>query len=358
MKMKNRIEMLGKNIALLAAAMGKTTIMEVCGTHTANIRKYGIQELLPKNIRLLSGPGCPVCVTSERDIAAAISLADRDDVIFTCFGDMMRVPCGDASLYALYERGRDVRIITTPLDALRIARDNPSRQVVYFGIGFETTAPLSAALLEVAEESGIQNLSILCAHKTMPRAIQQLLQGGSGISALLCPGHVASITGAEAFSFIPDELGLPAAVAGFEVYDIMVALFCLVYLLRRGERECMNTYPRAVTRYGNKKALFLLAEVFEPCDAFWRGLGEIRGSGLRLRKRYRKFDATLRFDIDIRDPAAIKGCICSRILCGKSIPTDCINFGRACTPDNPLGACMVSSEGSCAAYYRYGGREQ
>ena len=205
--MKEQIERIKKGIAELAAALGRITIMEVCGTHTAGIRKYGIQELLPDNVRLVSGPGCPVCVTPQRDIAVAISLADREEVIFACFGDMMRVPCGDRSLYSLYEQGREIRVITSPLDALEMARNNPRRQVIYFGIGFETTAPLTAALIEAARESGIRNLSVLSAHKTIPQAVAQLLKGDHKIDALLCPGHVASIIGAEAFSFCSPGAG-------------------------------------------------------------------------------------------------------------------------------------------------------
>ena len=352
--MKNRIDALKNSMAELAGAMGRVAIMEVCGTHTANIRKYGIQQLLPANIKLISGPGCPVCVTPQRDIAAAISLAGREGVIFTCFGDMMRVPCGDESLYSLYERGRDVRVIISPMDVLRIAQDNPDRHVVYFGIGFETTAPLTAALIEAADECGVQNLSVLCAHKTIPQAVTALLRSESSIDALLCPGHVASIIGAGAFSFVPRLLALPAAVAGFGAYDIMAALFCIVQMLYKGEKKCINMYPRAVTEHGNRGALSLLDKVFEPCDATWRGLGELEGSGLRIKKEYSRFDAALKYDLSVDEVVEPKGCICARILCGKSIPTDCVNFGRSCTPRRPLGACMVSSEGSCAAYYRYG----
>ena len=353
--MKYEINDIKKNIAELAENMGQITIMEVCGTHTASIHKYGIQELLPDNIRLISGPGCPVCVTAQKDIAGALSIADQENVIFTCFGDMMRVPCGDISLYSLYESGRDVRIVMSPMDALHIAQSNPDKQTVYFGIGFETTAPHTAALIEAADECGIQNLSILSAHKTMPQALKKLLRGGSSIDALICPGHVAAIIGAHAFSFVPDELKLPAAVAGFEAYDIMAALLCIVHMCRSGERKCVNMYPRAVTEHGNREALSLLYKVFEPCDALWRGLGEIQGSGLGIKECYRRFDAAHKFDIHIKNIEEAKGCICARILCGKSMPTDCVNFGAACTPDSPLGACMVSSEGSCAAYYSYNG---
>jgi hydrogenase expression/formation protein HypD len=355
--MTYKIKDIQKRIAELSQNAKPINIMEVCGTHTSNIRKYGIRQLLPDNINLISGPGCPVCVTAQYDIGAAISISNQKDVIFTCFGDMMRVPCGDTSLYSLYENGKDIRIVTSPIDVLSIAEDNPDKQVVYFGIGFETTSPLTAALIEAADKRGIYNLSVLCAHKTMPQAILQLLKSGSSIDALLCPGHVAAITGAKAFSFIADELGLPAAVAGFEAYDIMAAILCIIHLQKSGEKKCVNMYPRAVSESGNKEALSLMYKVFEPCDAIWRGLGNIKGSALRIKERYKEFDALKKFNTGIPDTAEAEGCICALILCGKSIPTDCANFGRICIPDSPLGACMVSSEGSCAAYYRYGGED-
>jgi Hydrogenase formation hypA family. len=346
---------LKRGIAAFAAGLGRITIMEVCGTHTFCIRKYGIRQLLPENIRLVSGPGCPVCVTAQRDIAAAIGIARQKDVIFTCFGDMMRVPCGDVSLYSLYEEGRDIRIVTSPLDVLKIAEDNPSKQVVYFGIGFETTAPLTAALIEAADRMGLENLSVLSVHKTMPEAIKHLLSGNNGIDALICPGHVAAVTGSDAFDFIPSLLGKPAAVSGFEAYDIMSAILCLTGMLSRGEKKCVNMYPRAVRREGNREALRLIDKVFRKSSAVWRGLGEIEGSGLEIRDSYSKYNAALRFEISTDDVPEARGCICSQILCGKKVPTDCIHFGRTCTPRSPLGPCMVSSEGSCAAYYRYGG---
>ncbi|HHV95614.1 MAG TPA: hydrogenase formation protein HypD [Clostridiaceae bacterium] len=367
-----------RKIAELAWGIGKITIMEVCGTHTVSIRKYGIQQLLPGNVRLVSGPGCPVCVTDKRDITLALSIATQEDVIFTCFGDIMRVPCDGRSLYSLYEEGKDIRIVTSPLDALTIAQDNPKKQIVYFGIGFETTAPLTAALIEAAEARGIQNLSVLSAHKTMPQAIIHLLKDDNTIDALICPGHVASIIGAHAFSFVPEKLMKPAVVAGFEAYDIMIALLGIMKMLHDGERKCMNMYPRAVKPQGNKEALSLLYKVFEPCDALWRGMGKIPSSGLKIREYYKKLDALSKFNININDDKfsinisdeklkdtkvtsdvmrngqdETNKCICARILCGKNIPPDCPSFGEACTPANPLGACMVSSEGSCAAYYRY-----
>lgn len=353
MKMKAKIQELEKRIKELAKNMGQITIMEVCGTHTASIHKYGIKELLPDNIRLVSGPGCPVCVTAQQDIAAVISIAQKEDVIFTCFGDVLRVPCGDKSLYSLYETGKDIRIVTSPLDALCIAKENPGKQIVYFGIGFETTAPLTAALIEAADECRVQNLSVYSAHKTMPQALKQLLKNGSSINALICPGHVATIIGANAFSFVPEELSMPAAVAGFGAYDIMAALFSIMLMLHKNRNSYVNAYPQAVKENGNPEALSLLYKVFEPCDALWRGLGEIKGSGLGIREGFKNFDASKRFDLSIDEIKESKGCICGSILCGESIPTDCVNFGRACTPKSPLGACMVSSEGSCATYFRY-----
>lgn len=351
--MKYKIEDIKNKIDDLARDMGQITIMEVCGTHTASIRKYGIDELMPANIRLVSGPGCPVCVTAQTDIASAISLAKRAEVIFTCFGDMMRVPCGEESLYALYESGKDIRIVTSPIDALTIAIENPTKQVIYFAIGFETTVPHTASLLESAEYRGIQNLSIISAHKTMPQAIINLLRNENCIDALLYPGHVASITGAHAFSMISDELKLPGAISGFELFDIMTAILRLVIMLCEGENRSVNMYPRAVKERANPAAVLLINKVFEPCDANWRGLGKIDGSGLCLNEAYQQFDAVKRFVIDNHDVEKTKGCICAEILCGKRMPTDCINFGGLCTPDTPLGACMVSSEGSCSVYYRY-----
>lgn len=347
---------LKKGIADFAAGIEKITIMEVCGTHTFCMRKFGIRELLPDNMQLVSGPGCPVCVTAQKDIAAALYIARQKNVIFTCFGDMMRVPCGDVSLYSLYEAGKDIRIVTSPLDALKIAEDNPSKQVVYFGIGFETTAPLTAALIEAADSKGVENLSVLSVHKTMPQAIKQLLGSGNSVDALICPGHVAAIIGSDAFDFVPEMLGKPAAVAGFEAYDIMSAILCITRMLSKGEKKCVNMYPRAVCSEGNKDAIEIISKVFRKGAALWRGLGEIDGSGLEIRDRYSRYNAARKFDINVDDVPEAKGCLCSQILCGRRVPPDCVNFGRTCTPQSPLGACMVSSEGSCAAYYRYGGK--
>lgn len=342
-----------KGINTLAEGAGDIKIMEVCGTHTHNIRRFGIPSILPRNIKLVSGPGCPVCVTAQEDIAAAIDIADKENVIFTCFGDMMRVPCGKTSLYSLYESGRDIWLVTSPMDALEIAQANPGKQVVYFGIGFETTAPHTAALVEAAINQKVTNLSILNSHKTMPAAIETLLSGQQKIHALLCPGHVASVIGAEAFRFVPEKLNLPAAISGFEAYDILAAVLKITELCRYNRVECVNMYPKAVTNEGNKAAVKLLYQYMEPADAVWRGLGKIPQSGLTFRKQYESFDAKKRFEIKSRKTKEPKGCLCAYILRGDKTPDECMHFGKDCTPDSPLGPCMVSSEGSCAAYYKY-----
>jgi len=351
--MNYQTEDLAAGIRKLASEVGDVTIMEVCGTHTQNIRRFGIPSLLPGNIRLVSGPGCPVCVTSQEDIAAAVFAAGRENVIFVCFGDMMRVPCRAGSLEKLRQAGRDVRLATSPLDALKIAKENPRKEIVYFGIGFETTAPHTAALVEAAERTGTGNLSILNVHKTMPEAIRYLLRGENQISALLCPGHVASVTGSDAFSFVASELQRPAAVSGFEAFEILAAILKLLDMIRKKDPQCVNMYPQAVTREGNRQAQELMDKIFKPCDAVWRGIGCIPGSGLAFRECYAGYDAKKRFDIPHQETEEPEKCLCAKILKGEKNPEDCVFFGKECTPDNPVGPCMVSSEGSCAACYRY-----
>ncbi len=353
--MKYETADLVRGIRAAAESLGEIFMMEVCGTHTASIRKYGIPSVLPENIRLVSGPGCPVCVTPEKDIAAAVAIADRDDVIFTCFGDMMRVPCGSGSLWALREKGRDIRLVTSPADSLETALENPEKEVVYFGIGFETTAPHSAALIEKAKVKNVSNLSVINVHKTMPAAVESLLSGKSRIDALICPGHVASVTGSEPFMNTARRLKIAAAVSGFEAYDILACILKITDMLARKQTGCVNMYPRAVTKEGNKKAKELIYEVFEPCAALWRGLGVIEESGLKIRKEYARFDAQNRFETPQNECAEPSGCICALILRGERLPVDCPNFGKSCTPDFPKGPCMVSFEGSCSVYYSYTG---
>ncbi len=351
----NRIQLLSEKIALAAQDLPQVTIMEVCGTHTHAIRRHGIRQLLPQNIRLVSGPGCPVCVTAQEDIALALALAKQQNVTLFCFGDMMRVPCGNESLSELASRGADVRIALSPLDALAFAKEHPTREVVWYGVGFETTTPHTAALLERAKQEYVSNLSIFSAHKTMPNALRALMRAGARVDALLCPGHVASITGAEAFRFLPEELSLPAVISGFEPQELMIAILALVTMLQRKTPGLVNAYPRVVRADANNTARALVNEWFMPCDARWRGLGEIAQSGLCLKPEHAAFDAVTRLRPAVLLAAPATGCRCGDVLRGSIEPMECPLFGKVCLPSQPLGACMVSSEGACAAYYQYEG---
>jgi len=351
----SELEVLTEKIREAGEHLPPTTIMEVCGTHTHAIRRYGIRQLLPEQLRLVSGPGCPVCVTDQADIALALALASMPNVTFFCFGDMLRVPCGNESLASLRARGADVRLCVSPLDALDFARTNPSREVVWYGVGFETTTPHTAALLEAAIALNTKNLSILSAHKTMPNALIALLGGETRVDALLCPGHVAAITGADAFSFLPERFRLPAAIAGFEPEELLLAILALLNMRKSGKPTLVNAYPRVVSKAGNPAAQALVETYFEPCDARWRGLGEIPRSGLALKHAFSAWDAKTRFSPNPGEVADAGGCRCGDVLRGLLEPNGCPLFGRACTPERPLGACMVSSEGACAAYYQYEG---
>lgn len=333
------------------------TIMEVCGTHTASIHRFGLKKLLPPNLRLVSGPGCPVCVTPTPVLARALTLARQRDVVVASFGDMLRVPLGRDSLLQAKDEGAQVRLVTSPLDALELARQQPRQDVVFVGVGFETTAPLTAVTLQIAAEQGIANFYVLSAHRTMPQAIRALLSGESGIDALLCPGHVAAVTGAEYFDFIAQELAKPAAVAGFEPLDLVEAILALVCQLAAGECRLDNCYSRAVRGQASLHAMQALRDVYEPVDAEWRGLGLIAGSGLALNTRYAAWDAEQRFDLDWPQVSDNPACCCGQVLTAQIEPTACPLFGRTCLPQTPQGACMVSAEGNCAAVYRYQGRE-
>ena len=348
---------LAEALGRAAANMPPTTVMEVCGTHTQSVARYALRQLLPPNLRLISGPGCPVCVTDDGDIARALWLTRQPGVTLLSFGDMLRVPVsGGDSLLRARERGADVRLATSPMDALRVARAEPGHQIVWLAVGFETTAPLTAALLARARADDVRNLTVLCAHKTMPSALLALLRGNRRVQALLCPGHVAAITGAEAFRFVPNALYLPAVVAGFTPTNILAALLEIVRMRVAGVAELRNAYPSAVTARGNRTAQALLAEVFAPCSARWRGLGVIDDSGLALRPAFADFDALARFAPPLPAPAAPgTACRCADILRGECRPAECPLFGKACTPDGPAGPCMVSAEGACASAYLYGG---
>jgi len=360
--MDERAARLAEALTRVCEGLPETRVMEVCGTHTHAAARSGLAALLPPNLRLISGPGCPVCVTSGADISLALMLCRRENVTLFAFGDMLRVPVPGAaggldSLLRARGMGGDVRTAVSPMDALRFARENPGREVVWFGVGFETTAPHTAALVLRAAEEGIANLSVLSAHKTMPAALTALLAGTTRVHALLCPGHVASIVGADAFSFVPETLKLPGAVAGFEAAEILSALVALVEMRARGKTALVNLYPAVVRPEGNRAAQMLLSRVFEPCAAVWRGLGRIEDSALGIRSAYAALDARTRFDLPETDmetnqPAL---CRCADILRGEAEPGECALFGGACMPEHPHGPCMVSSEGACAAAYFYRG---
>jgi hydrogenase expression/formation protein HypD len=344
---------LRERIRRAARSLGQTTLMEVCGTHTMAIARNGIRELLPDNVRLVSGPGCPVCVTPVDYVDHAVALSRRPDTIIATFGDMVRVPGSSSSLSREMGRGARVMVVFSSLDALRVARANPDRQVVFLAVGFETTAPTVAATLKSAMRAGAENLSLLCAHKTLPRALEFLTTPGrAALNALLCPPHVSAIIGTRPYERVAGK-GIPCVVGGFEPLDILLSVSMLLEQLASGAARVENEYSRVVQPDGNRRALALMEEIFEPCVATWRGLGELPGSGLRLKPELERFDAARRFRVElepVREPA---GCRCGEILMGRAQPQDCPLFGTTCTPDDPVGACMVSSEGTCAARYRY-----
>ena len=331
------------------------TIMEVCGTHTMNIARYGIRGLLPQHIRLLSGPGCPVCVTDEGLIQQAMQIAKQPDVILTTFGDLMRVPAGQGSLQSCREAGCDIRIVLSPLDALQLAKESPKKDVVFFAVGFETTAPLTAVAVSLAAEQNISNFFVLCGHKTMPQAICALLRENTHINGLLAPGHVAAITGSEMFTFLSTTLDIPVAISGFAPWEILTAILAIVQLWERNQAELINCYPSVVTATGNPTAKAYQDRVFTTTDVCWRGLGILPNSGLVLRPEYGRFSAENRFTQVFREitPTAPNGCCCGAILQGKLQPKQCPLFSATCRPDSPVGPCMVSGEGACAAAYRY-----
>ncbi len=343
-------------IAERAARIGKPlTFMEICGTHTQAIGRYGIRALLPAGIRLISGPGCPVCVTSVGDVDTALYLAGLDHVVFATFGDMMRVPGTDgASLQQLRAAGADIRVISSALDAIVLAETMKTREVILMGIGFETTAPTVASTIHTAHRKGIANLSVFSVHKVIPPALRLLIgETRLALDGFLCPGHVSMVIGASAYAMLP-EAGLAAAIAGFEPVDILEGLLALLEQIESGNREVALRYGRAVKPEGNRRAMALMEAVFETGDAEWRGLGRIGGSGLWVRERYGEFDALKRFPVPELESRENPGCACGEILRGIREPAECPLFRRLCTPANPVGPCMVSSEGTCAARYRYG----
>ena len=343
------------SIRMLAEAIGRdVTLMEVCGTHTVSIARAGIRSLMPDNVHLASGPGCPVCVTSNHDIDKVIALARMPEVIIATFGDMTRVPGSTSSLLGEQAHGADVRIVYSPLDALRIAEENPDREVVFVGVGFETTTPLVAMAIKRASAAGLTNFSVYGAHKNMPGALEAIVNDPElKVDALILPGHVSTIIGAAPYEFLAERYGLPGVITGFEPVDILQGIAMILRQLAEGRAEVEIAYARGVMREGNPVALAAIDEVFETCPATWRGLGEIPGSGYRIREEYAAFDALRRFEPAIEPTVEHKGCRCGDVLRGIMAPDECPLFRTACTPENPIGPCMVSSEGACAAYYRY-----
>jgi len=329
-------------------------VMEICGGQTHNFLKSGLDGLLPKEIVLVHGPGCPVCVTSVELIDKAIALARRPEVILCSFGDMLRVPGSQADLLSVRAEGGEVRIVYSPLDALKIAEANPPRKVVFFGIGFETTAPMTAMAVLQAKKRGIGNFCLLAAHLLVPPAIEALLSSpGCQIQGFLAPGHVCTVSGYEAYEVIAEKWRTPIVVTGFEPLDLVQGLYMLVSQLEEGSHRVENQYRRAATRAGNPAAKAMLAEVFSVCDRKWRGLGLIPSSGYCLSPEYADLDAEKVFSFEGIASAEAEECIAGLVLQGQKKPPECSAFGSKCTPEHPLGAPMVSSEGACAAYHRF-----
>jgi hydrogenase expression/formation protein HypD len=345
--------------AIRARSTRPIRLMEFCGGHTHAILRYGIPSLLPEIIDLRSGPGCPVCVTSATDLDRAITLAQVPRAILTTFGDMVRVPGSRASLSQAKAQGADVRVVYSPLDALQIARQNPDRPVIFLGVGFETTAPMVASAVVAAETEGVGNFYVFSTHKLTPPATRAILDAGEvALDGIIGPGHVTTVIGSEAWRFLPDDYTIPVAIAGFEPLDILRAILALVEMIEEGKPDVANAYARSVRPEGNPAAQQVMERVFEIADADWRGFGTVPASGLRLREEYARFDAGRAFPVEVEPAREPPGCRCGEILRGVLRPPDCPLFARACTPEHPVGPCMVSAEGACAAYYRYGNLER
>lgn len=346
------------SIAREATASSGYRLMEFCGGHTHALSRYGLADLLPDTVRMIHGPGCPVCVLPIGRVDQAVRLVREQDVILCTYADVLRVPCSDQlSLMRAKSDGADVRMIYSTQNALQIARENPDRQVVFFAIGFETTTPPSAVAVKQALAEGLDNFSILCNHVLTPAAMQAILSAKSGITldGFVGPAHVSTIIGSKPYELFADKYGKAVVIAGFEPLDVMQAILMLIRQINDGRAMVENEFTRAVTRDGNLKAQQLVEEVFELRDTFeWRGLGSMPQSALKLRPEIEQFDAELKFGIDYVPVRDHKACECAAILCGEKHPRECRIFGTVCTPENPVGSCMVSSEGACAAYYSYG----
>lgn len=337
-----------------AASTRDIRLMEVCGTHTVSIFRSGIRSLLPDSITLLSGPGCPVCVTDQIEIDAFIALARYEDVILTTFGDLMRVPGTDSSLQREHAEGCDIRVVYSTMDAIEIAVKNPQKKVIFLGVGFETTAPTIAAAIQTAKTMNLTNFSVFSAHKTVPPALSALMSMENvRVDGFILPGHVSVIIGRKAYASFFDRFQIPCAIAGFEAADILQAIANLVGQIETATPKLANTYGRAVTDNGNPTAKALLEDIFDIRDVAWRGIGVIPASGLKIKPHLEAYDAEMQFDIEVKASQDPKGCACGEILIGTKKPYECPLYKTKCTPMAPVGPCMVSSEGTCAAYYRY-----
>lgn len=349
------IETLIKRIEQLAAGKGALRFMEVCGTHTVAIFRSGIRQILPDNVELVSGPGCPVCVTSDDYIDKAIAYARRGFIVAT-FGDMLKVPGSRSSLAEAVADGADVRIVYSPLDAVKLAQENPRRRIIFLAVGFETTAPTAAATVLAAKAQGVKNLFMLSAQKLVPPALRTLLNDSAvKVDGFLLPGHVAVVIGAKAFNFLAEAFNVPSAIGGFEAEEILIALLSLLEQVDSGRAEVANDYRSVVKAEGNVAAQKVLSRVYEVTDAQWRGMGTIPASGLRMREEFATFDIERVEPLELERVEKKSACHCGEVLRGIVKPTDCPLFGKACKPLHAVGACMVSVEGVCAAWYKYGG---
>ena len=357
--MLERIHKAQTSMDAACKALGRqVNIMEVCGTHTVSIFRNGIRSVLPKELKLLSGPGCPVCVTDQSYIDTVLQLADRENCLIATYGDMIRVPGRGGSLETRQTKA-NIKVVLSSEDALQLAKDNPRKIVVFVAVGFETTAPATAVVVKEAAEAAIDNFCVLSGHKLVVPAMRALLSGKNhNIDAFLCPGHVSVIIGYLAFAEIVEDFGRPCVVAGFEPVQIVEALAEICRQLTAGKAEVKSIYNAVVTKQGNTLAQKIIAECFEPADGYWRGLGKINKSTLKLKNEYSHFDAFKRFDIAETPGEETTGCRCGEVLCGLIEPLECGLFGKSCTPQTPVGPCMVSSEGACAAYFKYGGGEK
>jgi len=329
-------------------------IMEVCGTHTHSIHKFGIHKILPKNVNHISGPGCPVCVTPTSYIDTAIKLSNIEGNVIVSFGDMIRVPGSKSSLEKEKSKGRDIRIVYSPLDTLNFAKREKEKNFIFLAVGFETTAPSIAATIEEADKENLKNFFILCGNKTLPNALRALIESDSKIDGFILPGHVSTVVGSDEYEFLVEDYNIPCAIAGFEPFDIILGYISILKQINNKETFIANTYLRSVRREGNPLAKFYLRKYFYEVDSEWRGLGIIKNSGLVLKKEYKKFDALEFFKLEFEDVEERTGCMCGDVLKGKVKPTECPLYSNVCIPENPVGPCMISSEGTCAAYYKYG----